>query len=165
LRIWRYKIWVIKAVLVLSGMAVASFVFAQVVIRYFTTGSVFGIEEVALAFAVWFYFIGAALGAASGSHVSASLLDVILPAGKLRRAAEVLVAALTAGISLWVTLWAVQYVQWVYDRGMTSLDLGFPMVYLHASVAIGMLLMSFYFLVDLLKTLKSSRNGHLTASD
>lgn len=157
--IWRYKIWIIKAILVLCGLAVASLVFLQVIIRYFTSGSVFGIEEVALTFAVWFYFIGAALGASTGSHVSASLLEVMLPAGRTKRLMEALVALVTLVISIWVTVWALQYVQWVYERRMTSLDLNFPMVYLHASVALGMILMSLYFLRDLVRQLAACRSG------
>src|SRR3546814_13778614 len=58
--LWRLKLAAIQAVLVWSGLAMAAIVFLQVIIRYFTTGSVYGIEELALSFAVWFYFIGAA---------------------------------------------------------------------------------------------------------
>src|SRR3546814_15599420 len=61
--LWRLKLAAIQAVLVWSGLAMAALVFLQVIIRYFTTGSVYGIEELALSFAVWFYFIGAARGA------------------------------------------------------------------------------------------------------
>src|SRR3546814_7714115 len=56
--LWRLKLAAIQAVLVWSGLAMAALVFLQVIIRYFTTGSVYGIEELALSFAVWFYFIG-----------------------------------------------------------------------------------------------------------
>lgn len=149
--LWRIKLAAIQTALVWSGLAMAALVFLQVVVRYFTTGSVYGIEEVALSFAVWFYFLGAARGAHTRSHVSASLLEVIVPAGRARELLTLVTAALTAALSVWVTVWAVQYVHWVYERDMVSLDLDFPMVYVHASVAIGMGLMSLYFLTQVVE--------------
>lgn len=149
--VWRIKLAAIRAALVWSGLAMAALVFLQVIIRYFTTGSVYGIEEVALSFAVWFYFLGAARGAYTRSHVSASLLEILTPAGRARDSLALVTAVLTAVLSVWVTLWAVQYVHWVYERDMVSLDLGFPMVYVHASVAIGMGLMSLYFLTQVIE--------------
>src|SRR3546814_4784559 len=58
---------------------------------------------------------------------------------------------LTAALSIWVTVWAVQYVLWVHERDMISLDLRFPMIYVHASVAIGMTLMSLYFVTQVVE--------------
>src|SRR3546814_468412 len=115
------------------------------------TGSVYGIEELALSFAVWFYFIGAARGAYTRSHISASLIDLLIPKGRAKNLVVLATATLTAALSIWVTVWAVQYVLWVHERDMISLDLRFPMIYVHASVAIGMTLMSLYFVTQVVE--------------
>src|SRR3546814_7859444 len=96
------------------------------------TGSVYGIEELALSFAVWFYFIGAARGAYTRSHISASLIDLLIQKGRAKNLVVLATATLTAALSIWVTVWAVQYVLWVHERDMISLDLRFQMIYVHA---------------------------------
>src|SRR3546814_4249699 len=86
------------------------------------TGSVYGIEELALSFAVWFHFIGAARGAYTRSHISASLIDLLIPKGRAKNLVVLATATLTAALSIWVTVWAVQYVLWVQDRKSTRLN-------------------------------------------
>src|SRR3546814_12235621 len=60
--LWRLTLAAIQAVLVWSGLAMAALVFLQVIIRYFTIGSVYGIADLALSLAFWFYLFGAAPG-------------------------------------------------------------------------------------------------------
>src|SRR3546814_20200096 len=74
--LWRLKLAAIQAVLVWYGLAMAALVFLQVIIRSFTTGSVYGIEELALSFAVWFYFIVAAPGPFTPPNILANLLHL-----------------------------------------------------------------------------------------
>lgn len=157
--LWRLKLGILRIILFITGILVAALIFAQVMIRYFTSGSVYGFEEMALTFAVWFYFIGAAYGAYTRSHVSASLMDVMLPEGRSRDYTGFVTSVITAVLSVWMSVCAVQYVLWVHDRGMVSLEFGFSMVYVHVSVAIGLALMSLYFIIEAIERLISLFRG------
>jgi TRAP-type C4-dicarboxylate transport system permease small subunit len=142
-----------RAALVLTGLAVASLMMVQIVTRYIFDFSIYGIEELMSFFAVWLYFIGSAHGAWSRSHISASLLDVILPFGSLQQSLRVLACAVSTILSLWMAAWAFKYFLNSVQRNLMSLEVGIPIAYVNVIMPVGLALMAVYFFVEFIEEL------------
>ena len=159
LGLWSAKLMVQRFVLVATGAIVTILIFVQVVTRYIFDQSIFGIEEAASFLAIWLYFVGGAYGAYDRGHISASLVDLLVRSDQVRQVIEAFVAALTVVLSAWMTLWAIRYFLATLQRGTMSLELGIQMAWVHAAIPIGLVLMTFYFALDLLEDLGTLRSG------
>src|SRR5699024_10578054 len=109
--------------------------------------------------AIWLYFIGGALGAWDRSHISASLLDILIGSDRARAVVRVITCLLTVIISGWMTVWAFQYFYWTASRGARSLELGMPMAWVHAALPVGLVLMTLYFLIEFVDEARRTFGG------
>lgn len=156
--LWTAKLALQRFVLVVTGALVTILIFVQVVTRYFLGESIFGIEEAASFLAIWLYFIGGAYGAYERGHISASLVDLIVPGDRARQAIKTFTAALTVILAAWMTVWAISYFMLSLQRGPMSLELGIRMAWVHAAIPLGLILMTFYFAVELLEDVAKLRS-------
>jgi TRAP-type C4-dicarboxylate transport system permease small subunit len=157
--LWTAKLAVQRFVLAATGAIVTILIFIQVVTRYFFAESIFGIEEAASFLAIWLYFVGGAYGAYDRGHISASLVDLVVPERRARQVIKTFVAALTVILSVWMTVWAIRYFIATLQRGTMSLELGIEMAWVHAAMPLGLVLMTFYFALELLEDLDKLRSG------
>jgi TRAP-type transport system small permease protein len=155
--LWTAKLALQRFVLAATGALVTILIFVQVVTRYFLGESIFGIEEAASFLAIWLYFIGGAYGAYERGHISASLVDLIVPGDRAHQVIKVLTGALTVILSAWMMLWAIRYFIATLQRGTMSLELGIQMAWVHAAVPLGLILMTFYFAIEFLEDLSRLR--------
>lgn len=155
---WNAKLAVQRFVLVATGVLVTILIFVQVVTRYFLGISIFGIEEAASFLAIWLYFVGGAYGAYERGHISASLVDLVVPGERARLVIRTLTAALTTILCAWMTLWAIRYLMATLQRGTMSLELGIQMAWVHAAIPLGLVLMTFYFALEFLEDLARLRS-------
>jgi TRAP-type C4-dicarboxylate transport system permease small subunit len=61
---------------------------------------------------------------------------------------DIIVRAITFVVAAWMMVWVVKYLAWSIERRPHSLELQMPLYYVHAAMAVGMVLMTFYFLID-----------------
>ena len=54
-------------------------------------------------------------------------------------------------LSSWMTVWAIRYFMATLQRGTMSLELGIQMAWVHVAIPLGLILMTFYFAVELLE--------------
>lgn len=140
-----------RAILMLTGVIVTVLMAVQIVTRYVFGFSIYGIEELMSFFAVWLYFIGSAHGAWSRSQISASLLDVALPFGRLQQSLRVLACAATTILTLWMAVWATEYLLNSIQRHLMSLEVGIPMAWVNAAMPLGLILMAIYFFIEFME--------------
>jgi TRAP-type C4-dicarboxylate transport system permease small subunit len=159
LAVWNAKLRLQRVLLLFCGALLTGLVAVQVFTRYVLGISIFGIEELASFVAVYLYFIGASHGAWERGHISASLVDLVLPPGRPRETAAVFSSLVTVVLSGWMSLWAWQYLAFTARRGSMSLETGIPMVWVHAIMPLGLSLMTLYFLVELLDRWARLREG------
>jgi TRAP-type C4-dicarboxylate transport system permease small subunit len=156
-RLWQSKIHVQRAIVALSGLSLTLLVFVQVVARYLFDASIYGLGELATFIAVWFYFLGGAIGAEQRMHISASLVDLVIRS----EAAQVLIRVVAGLISVvlcaWMTWWGIGFAAWSLGMGMMSLELGFPIGYVHVAIPVGLGLMTVYLFVDLIEDVQRLR--------
>jgi TRAP-type C4-dicarboxylate transport system permease small subunit len=157
--LWSAKLALQRFVLAATGAIVTLLIFVQVVVRYLLDGSIFGIEETATFLAIWLYFIGGAYGAYDRGHISASLVDLIVHRDHVRQMVKVCTEILTVILSAWMTLWAIRYFLATLQRGAMSLEIGIQMAWVHAAMPLGLVLMTFYFALELLEDLGKLRAG------
>ncbi|MCA1298062.1 TRAP transporter small permease [Stappia indica] len=151
---WNWTLRVQRILLVVCGAALTLLIAVQVFTRYVLGISIFGIEELASFVAVYLYFLGASHGAWERGHISASLVDLVLPVGRARLALSVLAGLITVVLAGWMSLWAWQYLDYTIGRGTMSLETGLPMAWVYAIKPVGLSLMTLYFVVELLERLR-----------
>jgi TRAP-type C4-dicarboxylate transport system permease small subunit len=155
--LWSAKLAVQRLILAATGAIVTTLIFVQVVVRYLLEESIFGIEEVASFLAIWLYFVGGAYGAYDRGHISASLVDLVVHRDHVRQVVKVCTGVLTVILSAWMTLWAIRYFLATLQRGAMSLEIGIQMAWVHAAMPLGLVLMTFYFALELLEDLGQLR--------
>jgi len=148
LKAWNALLVLQRAILLICGVLLTVLIAVQVFTRYVVGISIFGIEELATFVAVWLYFVGGAHGAWERGHISASLVELVLPEGRAREAVHAIASALTVVLCGWATMWAWQYLAFTLKRGTRSLEVGISMAWVHAIIPIGLSLMTLYFLVE-----------------
>lgn len=150
LAVWNAKLRLQRLVLTVCGAALTLLIGLQVFTRYVLGISLFGIEELASYVAVYLYFVGASHGAWERGHISASLVELVLPAGRAREAMAVLARTVTVVLCAWMSLWAWQYLAFTLKRGTMSLETGIPMAWVHGVMPVCLSLMTLYFAIELL---------------
>lgn len=151
LMLWNAKLKLQRFVLLVCGIVLTGLITVQVFTRYVLGISIFGIEELASFVAVYLYFIGAAHGAWERGHISASLVELVVPPGRLRNAIALFASLITVILSGWMSLWAWQYLAFTLKRGTMSLEVGISLAWIHGIMPVGLSLMTLYFAVELLE--------------
>jgi TRAP-type C4-dicarboxylate transport system permease small subunit len=147
--LWEFKLGLQKLAMVVASAGFTVLVILEIVFRYFLFLPLHGIEELATYLALWTYFIGGAYGAYEGSHISASLLEMLVSNDRALRIIDVVVKAISAFIAGWMTVWTSEYLLWSIAHKPHSLELQMPLYFVHAAMAVGLALMTFYFVIDL----------------
>lgn len=150
LAIWKWLARVQQHIVVLSLGTSLGFVFAEVILRNFIKISMFGTSELAVMSAWWVYLIGASVGAWERSHIKA---DILLVFARRKPQKMALVRVISSTVTLFLcavaTSWGVIYINRAFELGRVSFYLRIPMLYAQFAILIGLILMSFYFLVQL----------------
>lgn len=148
LSVWNGSLSLQRVLLIITGLAVTLLVGLQVFTRYVLGISILGIEDLACFAAVWMYFIGSAHGAWERGHISASLVDIIAPHGRLNAGVNAFAAILTVIIAGWMTVWAWDYFMFSLKRGSVSRDTGIILAWVHIIMPICLALMTLYWTVE-----------------
>ncbi|MEX0730911.1 MAG: TRAP transporter small permease subunit [Aquisalimonadaceae bacterium] len=148
---WAIKLHLQRAIVALCGLLLTLIIFTLVVGRYVFNTSFLGIEEAAIFIAMWFYFIGGAIGAQQRGHISASVVDMFVRNETAQCAVSVATGVISVVVAAWMTVWAWEFAAWSLQMGMRSMELGVSMGWIHMSVPVGLGLMTFYLSVELVE--------------
>lgn len=158
--LWRAKINIQRFIVAFCGLSITAMVFIQVIARYLLDVSVFGLEELATYVAVWFYFLGGAIGSEQRGHISASLVDVVIKNERIHLMIRIFTDALSVVLCGWMTWWGFQFASWSSQFGMMSTELRIPMSLVHAAVPVGLALMTLYMLHELIENILKLSGRH-----
>jgi TRAP-type C4-dicarboxylate transport system permease small subunit len=150
LALWNTKLRIMRVALIALTILYASLVMLSVVLRYLFSTTIIGIEELATYSALWAYFLGAAFGSYGRSHISASLVPVLFTRKTPRALAEMLATSLTLLIAAAMSWHIWHYVAWSLSERPRSLELHTSLVWFHAAMLVGFVLMTLYALLELL---------------
>lgn len=149
LKIWNGLLCLQRGFMIVAGCFVAVLVFLEVLLRYVFGSPLFGVEELVCLIAMWLYFIGASYGAYERSHIKAELVHLWLKTSRAHALVNSLSSAITLVLCLIMVSWSYPYFIWGIKKGETSQALLLPMVLSQSAIFFGSILMSLYFLVEL----------------
>ena len=150
LMIWNGLVSFQKWFIFIAGCAVSILVFIEVMLRYVFGSPLFGVEEMVCLIGVWLYFLGASYGAYERSHIKAELVHLFLKTPRSTAMINAISAFITLILSVVMVTWSYPYFIWGLTKGETSQALLLPMVLSQSAIFFGALLMSFYFLAELI---------------
>jgi len=136
--------------MVIAGSIITVLVFIEVVLRYVLGSPLFGVEELICLIAMWLYFIGASYGAYERSHIKAELMHIWFKKPRSYALIRAIGSLITFVLSIIMISWTYPYFIWGITKGETSQALLIPMVLSQSAIFVGAILMSLYFLTELI---------------
>lgn len=127
----------------------------QVVTRYVFKIPVMGLEELLVYPAIWLYFIGSVNASREDTQIKANVLDVFLKSKQSVLRVRVVADVLSLVVALWLTWWAWLYFRYALKVWKESPTLYIPMFYAESFVFIGLLAMSTYAAIYLVRNIRS----------
>ncbi|SDE94117.1 TRAP-type C4-dicarboxylate transport system, small permease component [Paracoccus isoporae] len=152
----RFDHWVttaIRPIVVALGLLIAFAFAAGVFFRSVVGSPVFGLEELVLLAAMWFYLLGAGLASSERSHLSADFLPMLLGDGKAAQAVQLFATALSLMMAVFILVWSLDLVSWGLDKRQGTPVFGIPWVVSQASLMFGACLFIIYLSRDFLRDL------------
>jgi TRAP-type transport system small permease protein len=135
----RVNRWVVIAILA----AMASMVFANAALRFFTDGSILWVEEVSRYLVIWLTFLGAGLVLRYGGHIGIDTLQERLPRHAIGIRGAIFVVMLAFFI---VMLWlGIRYAAFTWGQTTPVMEIPIGAVYL--AMPIGFALMIVHLLL------------------
>jgi TRAP-type C4-dicarboxylate transport system permease small subunit len=147
--VWNGLLYLQKWFMIVAGYFVTVLVFIEVLLRYVFGSPLFGVEEMVCLIAMWLYFIGASYGAYERSHIKAELVHLWFKTKRSHALINSLSSFITFVLCIIMIKWSYPYFIWGIKKGETSQALLLPMVLSQSAVFFGSILMSLYFLVEL----------------
>jgi len=153
--IWQGMDRLQQVVLIATSLFISVFMFVEVMLRYVFRKPVMGIEEILPLGAFWLYFIGASYGSYKRSHITAEVVEIMVKNPRRVAITRAVASFISFGVGLYLCKWGFDFFVYGLTQGQFSATLFIPMVYSQSAVFFGLLLMTFYFLVELIDRVRS----------
>lgn len=135
--IWRALLKCERFLMVLSGAAVVLVIVIKVIFRYVIKTDFAGSEEILIICALWLYYLGGLYGNYRDSHIKADVLSIFVKNKRILRAVNVLVKAISLGVSLFLFKWALDYMKLCIRLGGYTAVYHIPMMFSRAALIFG----------------------------
>ena len=119
------------------GLCLAALMFVQVVLRYVFASPFVGIEELALLFGAWFYFLGMAYVTRNGEHIHGGILTLVVKNRNAVRGVRLLMTVLGFVACIVFGYYAVSYALFEIQTGRLSSYMRWPKGWWSASLIFG----------------------------
>ena len=154
--IWNGLLYFQKGFIIIAGCVVTVLIFIEVMLRYVFGSPLFGVEELITMIAMWMYFLGASYGAYERSHIKAELVHLWFKKPRSLAVINSIGSLITVALSLIMVSWSYPYFVWGIQEGEMSQALLLPMVLSQSAVFVGAILMSIYFIAELVDNILES---------
>ena len=134
------------------------------ILRYLFKKDLYGAEELITIAAFWMYFIGAVYATHTKKHITAELFSSFCKNLKIVYSVKILSLTVTFLLALLYSWWGWEFFHWSLVKGGKSVALLIPLVYGHSAIFIGFVLMTVYFLFQLIEEIKNLKL-HLRSSE
>jgi C4-dicarboxylate transporter, DctQ subunit len=138
------------------GLCIATIAaFAEVVARFVFNTSTGAGGELTNYSIIWAAMIGAAVAARSGVHIGVDVVVKQMPP-VFAKWTVLTALAISALFTLWVTVLGVELTQFSFGTGQTTMELLWPRWPLFLSVPVGMALMTYHLVRELVHRLRQA---------
>ncbi len=131
-------------------MVIPLLVTAQVILRYVFQAPLMGIEEMLLFPAIWLYFLGGSSASKERNHIDCGVLVLYIKKDRslaLFRVARMVISVL---VGIWTSYWAFWFFSYSLSKWKLSDLLYLPMFLGESAIFIGLVLMTFFSIVELI---------------
>lgn len=155
---------ILKFFIIISNILVAVLVSSAAIMRYLLKIDLYGVDEFILLSAYILYFSGAVYGAHQGQHICADILSNYLKSYKLKSMLKVVNSFITLALSLVFSWLGVKMFAWQWmTQGKTQVW-RIPIWASQGFIALCLILMSVYFLLWFIKSVKQLRYAMVDGS-
>ena len=148
-----------KYTLTILISTVAIMAFYQVVMRYVLEIPVMGLEEMMVYPTLWLYFLGSVNASREDTQIKANVLDVFLKTARAKLVVRVMADVMSVVISVWLTYWSYDYFRYALRVWKESPTLYIPTFYAECSVFIGLVLMTGFAVMYLVRNFRKLISG------
>ncbi|MDJ0621732.1 MAG: TRAP transporter small permease subunit [Desulfocapsaceae bacterium] len=148
-----------KYTLTILISTVALMAFYQVVMRYIFEIPVMGLEEMMVYPTLWLYFLGSVNASREDTQIKANVLDVFLKTARAKLIVRVMADVMSVVVSAWLTYWAYDYFRYALRVWKESPTLYVPTFYAECSVFIGLVLMTGFAVMYLVRNFRKLISG------
>ena len=152
--IWKSFLRAERSILIFTSSASTLIIFAGVIMRYFLKTDLFGIEELITILVMWLYFIGSGHGSYEDSHIKADMMSSFIKNKQLLKVLNICIYGISTVLISIITAWGIQYAIWSISAGGVTTGWRFPLIISQIPISIGFLLMLFYSLYHLIRTIR-----------
>ena len=147
--------WLYQSCIVISGLVIFLAMVAEVVLRYVLKMNLFGIDEVILCFAIWFYFCGGINGSREDSQIRADIISVLFHSERAAWVMRIISRVIEIVVTIFLTIMAYDLIINNITRMPTTQGLKIPLIVPQLAILVGWTLMAVYNIGNLLKSLAS----------
>ncbi|CAK1842375.1 MULTISPECIES: TRAP transporter small permease [Vibrio] len=137
--------------------SVALMQFVQVVTRYIFEVPIMGLEESMVIPTIWLYMLGAVNASREDSQIRANVLEIFIKSERGHTILALVGEIISFIISSWLTYWAWDYVKYAWRVWKESPTLYIPTFYHECSVFIGLLLITLFIAIHIVKLVNQLR--------
>ncbi|TKF02581.1 TRAP transporter small permease [Vibrio kanaloae] len=137
--------------------SVALMQFVQVVTRYIFEVPIMGLEESMVIPTIWLYMLGAVNASREDSQIRANVLEIFIKSERGHTILALVGEIISFIISSWLTYWAWDYVKYAWRVWKESPTLYIPTFYHECSVFIGLLLITLFIAIYIVKLVNQLR--------
>ena len=144
-----WMIWIffekIQRIIIAFSVAVTVLIVgAEVFMRYIFKIDFVGYDEILILSAMWMYFIGGSYAMCKKEHISADMMGLLVKSPKALSVIRLVVAIVTFVLSLVISKWSLDYLQYATTRPASSVALKIPLLASQISLFIGYVGCSIY---------------------
>ena len=151
--VWKAIVKTNQAILVITSISVMTILVAGVFVRYVLKSDIFGIEEILVICAMWMYWMAGVHASYQNNHLRADIFDNVIKSKKAKRIFSIAVQIITIfGIALFAK-WGIDFAAWNIKVGSTTPGHRMPMLYSQIPITISFIMMLFYSLYHLYRTI------------
>lgn len=155
----RVLAFVIKPVVVVVSLLVATMLAYGIFARAVLEKPVFGIEELVLLGAMWLYMLGAALASRDRTHLSADFVQVVSKSPRVIKGFQIFATLISLVMAVLIATWSYDLLFWAVKKGQTTAVMKMPLYLSQGSLFIASVLFVFYQTRDLLSDIISFRES------
>ncbi len=152
--LWSLLLKIQRVIMLASIIVTTSAIMIEVIMRYIFHSSILGVQELAAYTALWLYFSGAAYGTYSRSHITAELTHLIFQNPRHMAVIKLVTNLISLGLLVYIIPWGWRYFEWGITRheqsSSTFLGRTYDIVFFQSAIFYGIVLMAFYFLVEVI---------------
>jgi len=140
-----------KIILIFSSLTLASVMGFEVFSRYFLGYPVWGWEELAMISAMWVYMFGASMAAYEGAHLKTDVMSLWVKNQQNLGIIRIVTALISLVMAGFMAYWSSNLLFWGLEQGQTTPVFEIPWVVAQGSLFVAGIIISIYFLRDLLR--------------